>query len=254
MRNLIFKDKIAESTNCLENHPLYESITSIDDLRCFTEHHIYSVWDFMSLLKCLQAMLAPANYPWLPDDKGFVKRFINELVLEEESDASDAPHQFTSHCQLYIKGMEEIGADLSPFKQFLQAVNEHGITEALSLPCIPKASRNFTSKTFEFIDTNQFHKVAAAFAFGREHIIPRMFRSILEKINISERDAPIFHYYIKRHIHLDGESHASKSLELLNELCDNSACKVEEAIHIAREAVKARLFLWDEVYEESTSS
>ena len=40
--------------NKLRNHSLYSSIKDVDDLRIFTNAHVYAVWDFMSLLKFLQ--------------------------------------------------------------------------------------------------------------------------------------------------------------------------------------------------------
>ena len=35
----------------LLNHSLYSKINRIEDLRIFTQNHVYAVWDFMSLLK-----------------------------------------------------------------------------------------------------------------------------------------------------------------------------------------------------------
>ena len=90
--------------------------------------------------------------------------------------------------------------------------------------------------------------MAAALALGREHIIPCMFRSILNNIGVTEAQAPIFHYYLNRHIHLDEDFHAPLSLRLLNSLCD-SELKTQEAIAAAEGAVNARLKFWDGVYE-----
>jgi hypothetical protein len=86
-------------------------------------------------------------------------------------------------------------------------------------------------------------------ALGREHIIPCIFRSILKNIGITESQAPIFHYYLNRHIGLDEDFHAPLSLRLLNSLCDDNEQKTTEAIDAAKLAVNARLKFWDGVLE-----
>jgi hypothetical protein len=41
----------------LRNHSLYSKIKDVDDLKTFSNAHVYAVWDFMSLLKFLQVNL-----------------------------------------------------------------------------------------------------------------------------------------------------------------------------------------------------
>jgi hypothetical protein len=81
----------------LEAHPIYAAVQTLDDLRVFMQHHVYSVWDFMSLIKYLQHEVAPARWPWTPHGDASVQRFINELVLEEETDIAlpgqEGPYQ-----------------------------------------------------------------------------------------------------------------------------------------------------------------
>ena len=245
--NLITEDVVLGLQDSLDRHHIYGAISSIEDLRCFMEHHVFSVWDFMSLLKCLQVHVSPSSYPWIPPGNCMAARIINEIVLEEESDEALGHNGFCSHFELYLSAMDEIGANLLPIQKFIQKVEEKGVEAALCLPFIPEPSRAFTCTTFKFINTNSPHQIAAVLALGREQIVPSMFRSILEKSNVSEHDAPIFHYYLRRHISLDGGAHASLSLQLLNQLCYSSPLKVEEAINVAREAVHARLQLWDRV-------
>jgi len=247
MPTQITSDIIFSFKTQLENHPIYDAVSTVDDLRCFMEHHIYSVWDFMSLIKYLQSTVAPAKFPWTPQGDGSVRRFINELVLEEESDETNVPGEHSSHFELYHRAMAEIGADILPSTTFINVVREQGITKALELPAVPSPSRAFTSTTFQFIQDNKPHQVAAALALGREHIIPCMFRSILRKVGVSEKEAPIFHFYLNRHIHLDEDFHAPLSLRLLNGLCAGDDKKIQESIDAARTAVTARIEFWDGV-------
>jgi len=231
----------------LESHPVYEAVNTLEDLQVFMQHHVYSVWDFMSLIKYLQNVIAPATYPWVPRGDGDVRRFINELVLEEESDQAFGSEHFSSHFELYHTAMREIGADTGPSSTFVQTVAENGIEAGLELPQVPQPSAIFTGQTFAFIQSGRPHEVAAALALGREHIIPCMFRSILQKIQVTDHQAPIFHYYLNRHIHLDEDFHAPLSLRLLNSLCDGDEEKQQQAVAAAQRAVEARLTFWDGV-------
>ena len=244
----INSDIIKTFRSRLENHPAYDAVRSIEDLQCFMEHHIYSVWDFMSLIKYLQSQVAPTHYPWIPRGNSNVQRFINELVLEEESDETMQPGKHSSHFELYLTAMQEIGANTNPMLDFVNAIEEQGLDEALQLASVRSPARDFTSTTFKFIAADKPHQVASALALGREHIIPCMFRSILKNIGVSAIQAPIFHYYLNRHIHLDDDFHAPLSLQLLNSLCHNQQ-ETDEAIDAAHQAVNARIKFWDGVLE-----
>lgn len=234
----------------LEQHPVYAAVETIADLRCFMEHHIYSVWDFMSLIKYLQQQIAPTTYPWLPVGDGAVRRFINELVLEEESDQSMEEGQFSSHFELYQHAMGEVGASVETIRSFSGYLSGGmPIQQAMEAARVPKPSARFTGMTFDFIESGKPHQVAAALALGREHIIPGMFRAILKQIGITDQQAPIFHFYLRRHIHLDEDFHAPLSLQLLNELCAGDAVKIEESLVAAEQAVEARLQFWDGVQQ-----
>jgi hypothetical protein len=245
----IDSDVIESFRGRLEQHPVYAAVASIEDLRCFMQHHVYSVWDFMSLIKYLQARTAPTRVPWVPVGDGSVRRFINELVLEEESDETHVDGEHASHFELYLRAMQEIGADTGPIRRFVDVVAERGIEQALSLPQVPAASRRFTGVTFEIIAADRPHEVAAALALGREHIIPAMFRSILARIGVTAEDAPIFHFYLNRHIHLDEDFHAPLSLRLLANLCDDDEQRLSQAVAAATRAVEARLAFWDGVLD-----
>jgi len=233
----------------LDRHPIYESLRDVDDLRVFMAHHIYSVWDFMSLIKYLQHAVAPASWPWRPGADPAVQRFINELVLEEETDEAgpDRPGEFSSHFQLYLRAMREIGADADAPLRFVEIAGRDGIEAALASGVAPRPAAEFTRRTFAFIGTDRPHVAAAALALGREHMIPAMFRAFLSRMGVSEQQAPVFHYYLRRHVHLDEDFHAPLSLRLLQGLCANDTARIAEARAAAVHAVDARLAFWDGV-------
>ena len=235
--------------NRLANHPIYGALETLDDLRVFMSHHVHSVWDFMSLIKFLQHHVAPVSWPWVPGPDAEVQRFINELVLEEETDQNvpGAAKAFSSHFMLYVAAMREVGADADRMLHFVDKVAADGIQPALASGLAPAPACDFNRTTFGFIESGKAHCVAAALALGREHLIPAMFRAFLARMTITEAEAPIFHFYLNRHIHLDEDFHAPLSLRLLEVLCGEDSTKLEEAKMAAVQAVDARIAFWDAV-------
>ncbi|MEA3276473.1 MAG: DUF3050 domain-containing protein [Pseudomonadota bacterium] len=236
----------------LGRHPIYGALRSIEDLRVFMSHHVFSVWDFMSLVKYLQQSVVPVQVPWMPEGEPALRYFVNQLVLEEESDTApggEGKLLFGSHFELYCNAMDQIGADGEMPKRFLALVREKGIDDALYADMVPLPARYFSETTFAFIREDKPHEVAAALALGRERVIPDMFRRFLREMHVSEAQAPAFHYYLKRHIHLDEDSHGPLSLQLLEALCEGDPAKIEEAETAAEEAICARIRFWDGVLE-----
>jgi len=235
----------------LDNHPIYRTVDSLPRLRCFMEHHIYSVWDFMSLVKSIQAVIAPAEHPWLPAKDESLRRFINELVLGEESDewTRNGNTIYLSHYHLYQQAMSEVGADIKHSNEFLRLVENLGIDAALASKVAPLAARNFMRSTFDCLASGKPHKIMASLAIGREHIIPDMFRALLREMAVEESAAPAFHYYLHRHVLLDGDHHGPMSLRLLETLCAGDAQRIAEAQAAAEAAIADRIVFWDGVMD-----
>jgi hypothetical protein len=248
-KSLIANQRVEALKEQLTRHPIYEAVETPQDLRCFMEHHIYAVWDFMSLLKALQGAVAPAQTPWMPSPRPEMRRFINEIVLGEECDEYkvDGTSRFISHFELYLLSMEEVKADTKPIRKFLAAVNENGVEAALRLRLVPPPATQFVRSTFQFIKEQKDHCTASAFTFGREDLIPAMFGALLERMKISEVMAPNFHYYLKRHIQLDADTHGPLALQLVEMLCGKDAHREQEATKAAEKALQARIDFWDGV-------
>jgi len=215
------------------------------------EKHVFAVWDFMSLLKALQLRLTCISIPWKPSNNAKTARFINEIVLGEESDVNEKGIP-KSHFEMYIDAMNEVGANSRKIFKLVNATNSiQDMIENLHNSDLKKAEKEFLEFTFKTIETKETHKIAAAFTFGREDLIPDMFIAIIDKSNNShENKFPKLTYYLNRHIELDGDEHGPLSLEMISELCGNNKDKWNDVLEVSIEALKKRISLWDEITDE----
>jgi hypothetical protein len=207
------------------------------------KHHVFAVWDFMSLLKTIQHNVVPTGELWLPSagTRSDIARMINEIVLCEESDVSPDGKGSQSHFDLYLQAMMEVGANTNPIREFLQKVEKTGVPWHA-----PEIVEPFIDTTFSAIRKGP-HCAAASFCYGREAVIPSMFKKILRQIDISQTEAPKFHYYLERHIEVDGESHGPMSEHLVNYFCKDDPFLIHEAEQAAIQAIKARIKLFDDI-------
>ncbi|RRQ49906.1 DUF3050 domain-containing protein [Maribacter algicola] len=234
--------------SALKNHQLYSELSTIEDVRLFMEGHIYAVWDFMSLLKALQINLTCVTTPWIPCSNTNTARFINEIVLEEETDRDEAGN-FRSHFEMYLEAMKEVDAKTYPIEAFIDTVKKSGdIQTSILQSGLPDAVKEFMQFTFDVIADGKPHEIAAAFTFGREELIPDMFLKIIES-NGKASLYPKLEYYLRRHIELDGDDHGPLSLKMMMELCGDEKSKWEAVLDISKKALQRRIELWDYISE-----
>lgn len=243
-----FPAQLAELRARLAAHPLHRAIGDVAALRLFMTHHVYAVWDFMSLLKALQRHLAPVTVPWLPPRDARHANVINRLVLEEESDRAIGASGHASHFESYCRAMEEVGADTRPLHRFLSAVAAQGLDQALASDAVPLPARRFMRFTFRIIARNQPHELAAALAWGREDLVPQLFSALQTHGGICQDTAPLLQGYLARHIELDGQDHGPMILEMARDLCEGSVARAGEAMAVAQAALLSRIEFWDAIY------
>jgi hypothetical protein len=211
------------------------------------EHHVYAVWDFMSLAKSLQHAICPSSNIWIPSRlQRRCGRFINEIILAEESDLAPFGQASTSHFDLYLMSMAELGANTQAVTEFIRQVEKQGL-DALNSTDIPAPASEFMQSTFEFIATGKPHVIASVFAFGREDVIPDMFTRMCNQLDYSELQYPRFRYYLDRHIEVDGDDHGPAAISMIEELCDNDPIKIIEAEQAGIAAITARIRFWDSI-------
>lgn len=225
------------------SHPLYANLDTFPAIVTFVEHHVFAVWDFMSLLKSLQRNLTCVTLPWIPTGPTGSRRLINDIVLVEESD--ELGGGFISHFELYVRGMAQAGADTSVVDGFIDLLRAGTpVAVALDRAGVPAPAAEFARSTWHFIDNAPVHSQAAAFAFGREDLIPDMFTQV---VAVKDRGYPlgIFVDYLERHIEVDGEQHTPMAMQMLADLCGDDDTKWQECADTVNEAMAARVRLWD---------
>ena len=236
-----FRHKIGLKQNSLAEHPLYSALKSNDSLKIFMEYHVFAVWDFMSLLKALQREITCVAVPWKPSKyPGELVQFINEIVLGEESDSLPGGGALC-HFDLYLKGMNEIGASTDSIELFLENFDTKPLSESI---------REFVSYTLDLAKNGTLPEIAASFLFGRESLIPKMYQGLLDKMKVDKATCPSFVYYVQRHIEIDGDEHSLLAEKCLKILCGDDEVKWEQALNAGLSSLEKRQKLWNSVYAQ----
>lgn len=248
----LVNEKIRPQKEILLQHPLYEKVKTIEDLHQFLESHVYAVWDFMSLLKALQNKLTCTTTPWFASSNPETRYLINEIVLAEESDLTIDGKRL-SHFEMYVDAMKSCGAQTLELETFLQnVVDTKNVFIAIKQSNLHPKIKEFLDFTFRVIEEGKTHKIAAAFTFGREDLIPNMFTEILKKFqqNFPDTDLSKLIYYFERHIELDADEHGPMAMQMITELCQDDKLKWAEVEEVSILALEKRIGLWDAIDEK----
>jgi hypothetical protein len=234
---------LAAARERVVTHPLYDSLDTHSAIATFMEHHVFAVWDFMSLLKSLQRELTCITVPWVPTGSTDSRRLINEIVLAEESD--ELAGGYVSHFEWYVAAMAQAGADHSVVDKFIDLIRAgEPVPNALVSAGAPRPSAEFVSATWRSVWSAPVHCQAAAFAFGREGLIPDMFTRVVA-VNKEQGGLQKFRDYVERHIEVDGEEHTPMAVQMLVDLCGDEKTKWRDCMNTVEAALDARSRLWD---------
>ena len=147
--------------------------------------------------------------------------------------------------------MREAGAATAGIDSLIANLSRHSVQSALANSSVPPGARAFVESTFGLIAEGKLHALAAAFTFGREDLIPDMFRALVGDLSAqNNNNLATFLWYLERHIEVDGEDHGPLSLRMVADLCGADEAKWHEAAEAAAHALTARLALWDSILAE----
>ncbi len=242
------KRSITSVRDSVITHKIYTSIHTPQDVAVFMGYHVFAVWDFMSLLKQLQGQLTCTRVPWVPEGPAASRRLVNEITLVEESD--ELGDTYISHFELYRAAMDDAGADTTMLDAFIALLRE-GVTvpEALAKANVPQAAADFVNATWGVIESAPLHCKAAAFAFGREDLIPEMFEQVV-KIDDPDGSLAKFKDYLVRHIEVDADEHTPMAMHMLVDLCGDDRTKWAECAEAVRSTLRERARLWTAITRE----
>jgi hypothetical protein len=228
-------------------HPIYHELGALDAVAEFMEHHVFAVWDNMSLLKTLQRSLTCVNVPWVPTGPAVGRRLVNELALSEESD--ELGDGFVSHFELYLAAMRQAGADVVPVDTFVGLLRAGWpVVPAMREAGVPEPAAEFVGHTWDVIENAPVHCQAAVFAFGRDDIASDMFDQVTA-LDVSVGRLSTFVDYLRRHIRVGNEEHLPMAMRLLTDLCGTDETKWAACEEAANSALTARVRLWDGIHE-----
>ncbi len=248
-------EKLAPLIQKIKQHDLYTNIQSIADVQIFMEYHVFCVWDFMCLLKELQARMVTTRAPWLPSKDPYSAHLISRIVLEEETDCIEVGKKYCSHFELYLQAMHAIGANTQTIQNFLHRLSRGEMLIQAAENCqLPAAIQQFIHTTFGFFSQDT-HIIAAAFVYGREAITSSLFTPLVRQLELNipseqkHKLKPLL-YYLNRHIQLDEAEHLPRALQMLVNLANGDSKKWHEIVIHAQLALEARLNFLTEIQKK----
>jgi hypothetical protein len=151
---------------------------------------------------------------------------------------------------MYLDAMKECGATTQPVLDFLEQVaSTKNVFVAIKNANLPEEVKDFLHFSFTIIETGQPHKIASAFTFGREDLIPNMFTEIVKSFqkNFPETNVSKLIYYFERHIELDADEHGPMAMKMIDYLCGDDNKKWQDVEQVAQEALQKRIELWNAI-------
>lgn len=226
----------AQAINC---HRVFNRVNDIESVRIFAEHHVWCVWDFMSLAKSIQMKLGCYEIPWTPPTSTLMSHAFNEVIMSEESD--DGPSGLVqSHFEIYLEAMTEMGANATSVPAAIAHIKRGvPLDKALQAVGASLATRQFVASTMMFADS-PLHVAVGAFCLGREELLPGITERLLEALPNNEPRLTLFRWYLNRHIELDSTCHGPITTDLLKYCIAGNDTLRTEALTAGLRAIQAR--------------
>ena len=119
--------------------------------------------------------------------------------------------------------------------------------DALVAASASQSIRHFVNRMINTVTNGSLYRVPGSFFHGREPIIPRMSEGLLRERHIDEDEAPVFVYYLKRHIELDGDNHGPAAKTIIKHVTQNRPNELRQLYLAALDAMNDRIGFLDDL-------
>ena len=143
--------------------------------------------------------------------------------------------------------MVEIDANTAVIDAVLQQASCGDLAGAVRHGGIPAPSARFLRTTQALIASGEVHGLAAAFAYGRELLVPDLFRGLLDRLTVLELPCPTLRWYLERHITLDGNSHGPLAETMVLTLAGSDSAAHHAVQALRRQVRSDRAAFWDAI-------
>jgi radical SAM protein with 4Fe4S-binding SPASM domain len=230
-----------EAREAVVSHEVYGAVHSVAALRAFMESHVFAVWNYVTLLKRLQG-----------DTDSESSRHLQEILQTVESDLWE-DGRTASHLDRYLEAMEQVGADTSVFRTFLDRLAAGDSPEAaLEAAGAPGPVRSFVSETLSWAADGDLAEVAAVYLFSQEDVMPEIHQRLLA-VWQGREEASRMTEYLERQMALCSEDAAAQSKRLMDQITSHDPGTWDRAALAAEQALLARKALWDGVLAQTRS-
>jgi hypothetical protein len=131
--------------------------------------------------------------------------------------------------------------------QAARMINEIVVAEETD---VPQDGHGHASHYELYVEAMEEIGANTFFLFGRENLIPDMFRKIVEGLVQTESvSIDAFRYYLDRHIGIDEEEPGPASVRMMKSLCSDNDMRWRLVKRAAEESLMARIQLWDGIAE-----
>ena len=160
---------------------------------------------------------------------------------------------FVSHFELYLEAMDAAGADRSNIQRLINEL-QNGKSLEESIKNQDPLVQNYLRQTFQLIERDSLTGLMASFCYGREDIIPDMFRQLIKRL--SKKDPQRWRklgFYFTEHIDCDENRHGPMARTMLERHCSQDIAQSDEAVQTAKNALLQRKQFWDEIHKNMSS-